>query len=97
DQGRIVAQLEAFMADWRGDVPFAELKSRWDYKQVDRIRGQAIMQVKVLRNYRVALMPVAEADPEMWFLHLYRRQTTNQEEIERAKERAKNILEHYVE
>ncbi len=93
DRGRIVAQLEAFMIDWRGDVSFAELKRRWDYKQVGRVKGQAVMQIRVARDYRAAVMPVSSTDPRLWFLHVYRRQTTNQEEIERAKIRALSILE----
>ena len=93
DRARIVAQLGDFVEDWKTGVPFQDLKGRWEFKQVGRVQSQAIMQIRVIGNYRVALMPVSSGDPRLWFLHVYRRQTTNQREIERALSRAKIILE----
>ena len=62
--------------------------------QGEEAKRWKVMQIYVLRDYRVLLIDVAESTPPcIWFLEVFRKTSKNAEYIKRAVERARAIRE----
>ena len=100
DGTEILSDLGEFMADWINENITLELvNTTWDFKQITRVHGQAIMQFDLGRakNYRCTVLNLSSrSPPRLYFLHIYRRTSRNQVDLDRSVERANSILRELV-
>lgn len=93
---QVAAELQSFMRAWhRGDTVEQLNQGGWNLKHLEgEARRWRVLQIHVLRDYRVQLIDVAEsAPPCIWFLEVFRKTSKNKEYIKRAVERARAIRE----
>ena len=91
-RGRLVARGQEFKRDWlKPDITDEDLNRRWDYKPVESApKGLKVMQVKALKDYRVALLKGKRC---VWLLRAYLRQSNNERDFRRACAAAQKISE----
>jgi hypothetical protein len=84
------------MRAWRRGDSAMDLNRSWTFKPIqgEEAKRWKVMQIYVLRDYRVLLIDVAESTPpRIWFLEVFRKTSKNAAYIKRAVERARAIRE----
>lgn len=84
---RVTAVLQTrFETAWRSGAPPRELRQRFDFKPLSGgARALRVCQIDVLKAYRVALIDAASSSPPtIYYLLVYRRDSTNDRDYERA-------------
>ncbi len=96
-EATVPAQLQLYMRDWCSGLTEVELNRKWTYKPLsgDKAKRWKVKQIYVARHYRVPLIEVDTSAPSrVWFLDVFRKDQRNQQEdIDRAISRAKQIRE----
>jgi hypothetical protein len=93
---QVAAELQSFMRAWRRGDSAMDLNRSWTFKPIqgEEAKRWKVMQIYILRDYRVLLVDVAESTPPcIWFLEVFRKTSKNAEYIKRAIERARSIRE----
>ena len=84
------------MRAWRRGDSAMDLNRSWSFKAIqgEEAKRWKVMQIYVLRNYRVLLIDVAESTPPcICYLEVFRKTSKNAAYIKRAVERARSIRE----
>ncbi len=96
-EATIPAQLQLYMRDWCGGLTELELNRKWTYKPLSGIKAKRwkVKQIYVASHYRVPLIETdTSGSSRVWFLDVFRKNQRNQQEdIDRAIGRAKQIRE----
>lgn len=96
-RGRLLAKLKEFKRDWlKEDVTEADLAKKWDYKLLKgpEARKLKVMQITMLRDYRIALIVVRKGASYVLLLRIFLKSgRKNPRDIERATNAARRIRE----
>lgn len=90
---RILGVIKRFMEEFISDAPITDVYRTWSYKllRVAGAREAGVHQITVLKDYRVAVTVRSKPQPEVWFLHVYRRVSKMDPDYAVAVHRANRI------